>query len=151
LPSAGSPAKTTLELAGAGMPPALIYRAETGTVEHIPLKGMPLGSSVSYPYQITRTTVEPGDIVMLMTDGLAETFNPDKKMFGYERIERILTEMHDETPDRIIERLHRESDQWLNGMPQADDMTFFIFRRNPVPKLKNRSIPKKKLPAPVKA
>jgi hypothetical protein len=143
--------KDTLELAGAGMPPALIYRAETGTVEQIPLKGMPLGSSVSYPYHITRTTVEPGDIVMLMTDGLAETFNPDKKMFGYERIERILTEMHDETPDRIIERFHLESEQWLNGKPQTDDMTFFIFKRSPVLKKKKGSKPGKKLITPVEA
>jgi hypothetical protein len=129
-----------LELAGAGMPPAIIYRAKTGIIERIPLKGMPLGSSVSYPYQTVRTTVEPGDIVMLMTDGLAETFNHDKEMFGYERIEQLIIEMRNETPDQMIERFHLESESWLNGSPQADDMTFFIFKRNPVPV----RLPKKK-------
>ena len=40
----------TLELAGAGMPPALVYRAATQQVEQIPLKGMPLGGPAEFPY-----------------------------------------------------------------------------------------------------
>src|SRR5690606_29784454 len=47
-----------LHLAGAGMPPALIYRAETGECEMVSLKGMPLGSFAEFPYSATRTRLE---------------------------------------------------------------------------------------------
>lgn len=121
-----------LELAGAGMPAALIYRYKSGQIEKIPLKGMPLGTSLLYPYKTIKTVVNPGDIVMLMTDGLAEAFDPGNKMYGYERVEKVLCEMVNETPDRIIERMHLESKNWLGDHPQNDDMTFFIFKRSAV-------------------
>jgi hypothetical protein len=119
-----------LELAGAGMPAALIYRYENRKFDEIPLKGMPLGTSVEYPYVKRETYIHPGDIVMLMSDGLAETFNHEKQMFGFERIKWILKEMADATPEEIIDSLHYHSKIWSNGIDQSDDMTFFIFKRN---------------------
>jgi len=41
----------TMEVCGAGMPPILIYRAATGSVEEVALKAMPLGSFPNFPYQ----------------------------------------------------------------------------------------------------
>lgn len=38
-----------VELVGAGMPSALVYRAEAGDVEEMPLKGLPLGSPGGCP------------------------------------------------------------------------------------------------------
>lgn len=120
-----------LELSGAGMPPALIYRAKNNTVEQLPLKGLPLGSPAPFPYQKTETYVNPGDIVLLMTDGLAECFNGERELYGYERIRRMLADMAGDNPEHIINRLYEESEQWLNGQPQNDDMTFFVFSRKP--------------------
>jgi len=68
---------------------------------------------------------------MLMTDGLAELFDPANKMFGYKRIESALSEMGgNATPDQIIDRLNRDAENWLRGRAQNDDMTFFVFKRN---------------------
>ncbi|NIR65707.1 MAG: SpoIIE family protein phosphatase, partial [Aliifodinibius sp.] len=54
--------------------------------EEIKIKGMPLGSVESFPYQIVETELNDGDVVLMMTDGLAELFNKEKKFFGMERI-----------------------------------------------------------------
>lgn len=123
----------TLELAGAGMPPALIYRAETHTLEQIPLKGLPLGSRTSFPYKKVKTHINPNDVVILMTDGLPELFNKKGDMLGYERVSELIMEVVHKKPGEIIEHLHAASAAWLNGSSQDDDMTFFVFKRKPTP------------------
>lgn len=123
----------TLELAGAGMPPALIYRARSSTVEKIKLNGLPLGSRTPYPYSRYSTHIEPGDAVILMTDGLPESFNSGGDMLGYDRVIELISITADKSPDEILDTLLQTSNSWLQGRPQDDDMTFFIFKRKAAP------------------
>ncbi|MDX1587223.1 MAG: PP2C family protein-serine/threonine phosphatase, partial [Balneolaceae bacterium] len=119
----------TLELAGAGMPPALIYRARNSRVEKIKLNGLPLGSRTPYPYSRLKTNIEPGDSVIMMTDGLPECFNAEGKMLGYDRLYEIISNTADKSPKQILNILQQTSRSWLQGSPQDDDMTIFIFKR----------------------
>ncbi|MDR8389642.1 SpoIIE family protein phosphatase [Aliifodinibius sp. S!AR15-10] len=119
----------TLELGGAGMPPALIYRYKTNSVEQIPLKGLPLGSKAEFPYKKVTTEIEPGDAVMFMTDGLPELFNRNGDMIGYKHVAKIFAKAAHLDPDSILNHLNTVSESWLNGHSQNDDMTFFIFKR----------------------
>lgn len=118
-----------LELAGAGMPPALVYRENSGNIEQIPLKGLPLGSKALYPYQKTRTTLEPGDCVLLMTDGFPELAGKDRVMIGYEKTIELFSELAHLSPIEMIAKLQEFVNLWLNGIPQNDDITFFAFKR----------------------
>ncbi|MFH5831662.1 tetratricopeptide repeat protein [Halalkalibaculum sp. DA384] len=118
----------TIELAGAGIPPALLYRANTRKVEQIPLKGMPLAGVPEYPYRQTTITVEEGDALLLATDGLPELTNEEGLMFGYERMPRILMKCAEESPEQIIHRYREEAKRWLNGTPQQDDFTFIALK-----------------------
>jgi len=122
----------TVEMAGAGMPSALIYRAATRKIERVELKGMPLGSRVDYPYKKVAFSLEPGDSLLLMTDGLPELQNREGDMFGYEKIRSIFEEQGDDSPDRVVDHMTRYSREWLNGFPQNDDMTFFMIKRKAV-------------------
>ncbi|MDX1636522.1 MAG: PP2C family protein-serine/threonine phosphatase, partial [Balneolaceae bacterium] len=128
----------TLELAGAGMPPALIYRAETKTVEQVSLKGMPLGSRTDYPYSKSNVTIQPGDVMLFMTDGLPELFNNNGDMIGYSRVRQIFSSLAADDPDQIINELYRASEHWLNGSAQNDDMTFFVLKRREIVIPKNK-------------
>lgn len=119
----------SLELAGAGMPPALIYRAKSHTLEQIPLKGLPLGSKTEFPYKKIKTNIFPDDVVILMTDGLSELFNSRGEILGYERVSELILEVIHKTPAEIIDHLHKAADEWLDGSGQDDDMTFFVFKR----------------------
>ena len=62
----------TLEIAGTGLPPALLFRSSSGTIEEIPLKGVPLGGYGSGWYQKKIINLSPGDSLILMTDGFPE-------------------------------------------------------------------------------
>lgn len=65
----------TLELAGTGLPPAYLFRASSGAIEEIPLKGIPLRGYGSGSYQKSVIDLFPGDSLILMTDGFPELFN----------------------------------------------------------------------------
>ena len=122
----------TLELAGAGMPPALVYRAESGAVETISLKGMPLGSFADFPYRTTAIDLAPGDTVMLMSDGFPELFDSQRQMLGYDRARTIFEEAATRRPEAIIDHFVKAGAAWVNGQALSesaayeDDITFIV-------------------------
>ncbi|HEY6403738.1 MAG TPA: SpoIIE family protein phosphatase, partial [Blastocatellia bacterium] len=74
-----------LRLSSAGMPPVLIYRAAQRAVEKISVHGVPLGSLSDYSYREHSLNLIPGDVVVMMSDGLPERFNREGEMFDYSR------------------------------------------------------------------
>ncbi|MEM6785259.1 MAG: PP2C family protein-serine/threonine phosphatase, partial [Bacteroidota bacterium] len=116
----------TLTLAGAGMPPALLYRAETGAVEALPLKGLPLGSPATPPYRVARVPLGVGDTLLLMSDGFPELFDADHAMLGYDRAVDVFAEVADRSPDAILAHLRATVASWTDGRPPDDDITFVV-------------------------
>ena len=118
----------TLTLAGAGMPPALLYRAQSKAIERIPLKGIPLGGPVPFPYQTTQVNLSSGDALLLMSDGFPELFNPEGVMLGYEQSVDVFTEVANLSPKGVINHLKQVASNWLAGTTQNDDMTFVVMK-----------------------
>ncbi len=121
-----------LRVSTAGMPPMLIHRAATGTIEEIALKGMPLGSVANFPYQEREVTLEPGDTVVVMSDGFPERFNDLGEMLDYDRARAVLEESAGRSPAEIIEHFVLTGDAWANGAPQNDDVTFVVMKMKAV-------------------
>ncbi len=117
-----------LKISSAGIPPLLIYRKQTEEIEEIKVKGMPLGSVESFPYQIVETELNDGDTVLMMTDGLAELFNTERKLFGMQRIKNQFLSNMEKPVDGIVENLFSAAKKWRNGAKQNDDITFVSFR-----------------------
>jgi phosphoserine phosphatase RsbU/P len=113
----------------AGMPPILIYRAAAQTVEELPLRGAPLGGLSNYAYHHAEITLAPNDVVLLMSDGLPERFNPASELFEYERTKEALSAHAYAAPRAIVEGLLRTSDEWAEGRPLADDLTLVVLKR----------------------
>src|SRR5262245_25020925 len=118
-----------LQCGVAGMPPILIYRAATGTIEEVPLRGAPLGGLSSYDYRRAELTLALNDTLLLLSDGLPERFNAAGAMFGYEAIKELLLAHASAPPQMIVERLLQAGDEWAAGNPAGDDMTFVAVRR----------------------
>jgi len=112
----------------AGMPPFLIFRQNTNSVEEIVLKGMPLGAHADYPYQQIIFKVGPGDTILLLTDGFVELFNANREMLDLEMAKSIFLNSVRKNSANIINDLLSAADKWLNGFQQADDITFLLIK-----------------------
>jgi serine phosphatase RsbU (regulator of sigma subunit) len=121
-----------LQCSVAGMPPILIYRAATHTIEEIPLHGIPLGGLSNYPYRQAETFLSGGDVVMLLSDGLPERFNAAGEMFDYERCNDSLLANAHTSPQSVIDGLLQTSEDWAAGRMADDDMTFVVLKMKDV-------------------
>ena len=117
-----------LTLSSAGIPPLLIYRKKKNVVEEIKIKGMPLGALNSFPYESIETELDLGDTVLIMTDGLPELFNKEKKSFGYDRVKNVFLKSANEPVTDIVKNLLTAGEEWRVDYKQNDDITLVAFR-----------------------
>ena len=120
--------KMTLSIAG--MPSVLIYRAENKLVEEISIRAMPLGSMKKTVYRETELAIAADDVVVLMSDGFPEMFNPSDEILGFEKAAEILPQIAMNSPQEIINHLVKVGEDWANGRPQDDDVTFVVLKFN---------------------
>lgn len=115
-------------IASAGMPPVYLYRGKTGKVEEIIQKAPPIGAFDHFIYHHQDIRLCKGDTLLMLSDGLPELFNGDSEMFGYDRIKELIKEIGNESPHRIINHLVKAGEEWLQGKPQDDDITFVVLK-----------------------
>jgi len=117
-----------MKYSSAGMPPIYLFRCEDSIVEEHLMKGMPLGSMNNFPYEIGETALNPGDTILLMSDGFPELKNGNEEMYGFDRAKNSFQEIADKPPEEIINHLKEESSNWMNGNDPDDDVTFVVIK-----------------------
>lgn len=117
-----------IEICAAGMPPLLIYSAAAQTVEELVIKTLPLGGVVHFPYPKHEISLQPGDALMLMSDGFPERFNENGEIFDYQRVKSVFAEVAHCSPKEIIDHFVRIGDAWAGNCPQNDDVTFVVIK-----------------------
>ena len=117
-----------LELAGAGMPPALIYRADQNLVEEIFLEGMPLGGFIGAEREQASFELQQGDTLLLMSDGLPEMLNPENEMLDYPKTKELFAEIASQSPQAIIDHLFNAGMSWAQERPPEDDVTLVVMK-----------------------
>jgi ligand-binding sensor domain-containing protein/serine phosphatase RsbU (regulator of sigma subunit) len=120
--------KNHVQFTSAAMPPTLLYRAKDKKTEKFTLRGMPLGACPECNYQHREITLRQGDTLLLYSDGLPELFNPREEMYGYERVEELFSEIARLSPREIVQRLVKAEEEWLQGKPRDDDITFVVIK-----------------------
>lgn len=76
----------TWRLLNAGHPPPLLFRAATGTCEVLDADGLPLGMFPDARYAPQEGRWEPGDRIILCTDGLLEARDGSGRLFGRDQL-----------------------------------------------------------------
>ncbi|MFV1965003.1 MAG: SpoIIE family protein phosphatase, partial [Pirellulaceae bacterium] len=118
-------------LANAGHMSPIIRRAN-GTVERFDeeLVGPPVGVVDGYPYDVETRPLEPGDLVLIVTDGVDEAMNPEGDLYGMERVLEFVKNGPAKA-DELGTSLLADVRKHANGRPQNDDITIMTFGRNP--------------------
>ena len=117
-----------LTLSSAGMPPYFIYRSQSNVTEEIMISGIPLGSFNKVEYDELTTNFNKGDILAIISDGLAEAPNTQGELFDYPQIQTIITENSHMNAEDLIKQLMSHADSWLSGAHNPDDITIVIIK-----------------------
>jgi sigma-B regulation protein RsbU (phosphoserine phosphatase) len=124
------PGAGLLRYVSAGHNPAILAR-RSGQIERLSATGVPLGLVPNGSWTEETVPFAPGDLVCAYTDGFTEATNADEEEFGLDRLERELTSDLGLPARELSDRLFRAVAVFAQGMPQYDDQTLLIVRREP--------------------
>lgn len=117
-----------LTYSNAGHTPLAIYRAKKDEVEFLTVKGVAIGFLEDYKYNQKEIKLDKDDIVVYYTDGITETENPDKELFGFERFKEVIYRNKKETVENMKENILNELKLFSRGYYQVDDITLVIIK-----------------------
>ncbi|MEO1287978.1 MAG: SpoIIE family protein phosphatase [Chloroflexota bacterium] len=107
----------------------LPYLRRNGEVLELKATGMPLGLLPNMPYDEVDFQILPGDTMLLFSDGIDEAHNPQREMFGFDRLRALVRDHKDGTT--LIERLLDELRAFTGPhWEQEDDVTFVLINCN---------------------
>lgn len=117
----------TLEYIRAGHPSPLLLRK--GAVEELYDEGsFPVGLVADATFTAATLKLQPGDTLVLFSDGITEAENLDRELFGFERLQQTLTGRQDECPAAVNKIVLDTVNSFSRGAPQSDDMTLLAVR-----------------------
>jgi sigma-B regulation protein RsbU (phosphoserine phosphatase) len=116
-----------LEIVNAGHLPALVITKEG--VEQFGSTGLPLGLFKTSSYTVTHVRLEPGDSLLLYTDGISETRSPTDKEYGSEGLARVAGERYGWPPHEIAAACIQDVKNYSANARQTDDQTLMVVHR----------------------
>jgi sigma-B regulation protein RsbU (phosphoserine phosphatase) len=126
------PASHRVTFVNAGHLPALIYRRATGRIEEAVTRdqtGFPLGVADGIPYDAVTVALNPGDTVILFTDGVTEAKNRQDQEFQENGRVRATILNGSLNAEDVGKRLVAAVRQHAHGCKQHDDITVVCFGR----------------------
>ncbi len=88
----------------------------------------PAGFIPDTAYHSREFELRPGDTLMVYTDGVPEANNPQKELFGEERMMETLNRYADAEPEELIRRIYEAVASFENGADQFDDITMLAVK-----------------------
>lgn len=113
-----------LHVAGGGHPPLLLYRRATGAVEQIGSTGPAIALLDDFSCRTVSLAFEPGDVALLITDGISEALDSGKQEVGVDRVGRVLA-AHASAP---LDTLLAKISALAGAAARADDQTLLAIR-----------------------
>jgi serine/threonine protein kinase len=123
------PATGALAFVNAGHNPPLIAHGADSTLEQLGAGGLPLGILPDYDYREGRTQLRPGDVLVVYSDGVTETQNPQGEEFGTERLQQVISQNLRATASGIRDKIEAALSAFAQGTPAVDDITLVIVKR----------------------
>ena len=89
---------------------------------------MPLGIMEDVKYHACHIHLQPGDLILLCSDGVVEAMNPLGEMFGFDRLEQFLLRCDSFPAAKVVEQLRQEITYFVGRAKQHDDITMVVVR-----------------------
>jgi PAS domain S-box-containing protein len=121
------PPTKTFVYASAGHFPGFILDSGGVVKRSLDSMDIPLGFLPDHAFGCSETiSLEPGDILALLTDGITDAERPDQSPFGVERALEFIRTHRREKAQEIVAGLYRAVRDFSDGLPQTDDITAVV-------------------------
>lgn len=97
--------------------------------------GLFLGTFDTAKYRQETFTLQPGDELLLYTDGVNEAFNVDDEEYGNDRLEAFLAAHNDLRARDLVRMLRADVASWAEGAEQSDDVTILALEYGSTPEV----------------
>ena len=109
--------------------PAAPVQSAKGEVQELSCSALPLGSMEGAEYRDYTFELDPGEMLLFLSDGWPEQTDDAGEPLGYARLESELKAVADRDPAGVIDRLREVLEECTKGQAPADDVTLLALRR----------------------
>jgi sigma-B regulation protein RsbU (phosphoserine phosphatase) len=121
------PRSGRLVYSSAGHVPGFLLDAGGRVKRTLPSTDVPLGLFAERRFRCSRRMrLAPGDLLVLLTDGIVEAERPDATPFGTDRAVEFVRAHRQEPAERIVSGLYAAVREYTSGLPQTDDITAIV-------------------------
>ena len=113
-------------MANAGSEPPLVCRG--GEVRRLKVEGVPLGLLDGREYDEVCFTAQPGDVILLYSDGVEDQLNPAGEPYGRGRVRQLLKATHTGRAQAVVEAFLSDLDGFAEGGGLTDDQTLIALK-----------------------
>jgi sigma-B regulation protein RsbU (phosphoserine phosphatase) len=115
-----------LETCSSGLPEPLLCR--NGSIQRLPLHGVPLGLMPETDYETMHIQCEPGDTLLFYTDGVVDAMDQDGNEFGTDRLCEVVIGASQDKTDRIVDIVFDQVAAHCRSKVAFDDQTVVAMR-----------------------
>jgi serine phosphatase RsbU (regulator of sigma subunit) len=112
--------------AGQTQPLLLAAKASEPTLVETVGDTFPLGILEDADYEETQLKMEPGDKIVYYTDGIVEAMNKNEDMYGFERLNEVVTSSSAENAEDLMNDIIKDVSAFTGNAPQHDDLTIIV-------------------------
>jgi sigma-B regulation protein RsbU (phosphoserine phosphatase) len=113
----------------AGHNPPLLYHSQQTGLAELTRTGMALGVDDSQQMKQRAESLDPGDFILMYTDGVIEATNAEEQEFGMEQLRRIVLENGSAPAPDMARAIKQALEEFTGSAPQSDDITVVVVKR----------------------
>ncbi len=112
----------------AGHEPALIYDPAIDAFDELSGQGLAFGLDIAYEYETFDRRLEPGQVIVIGTDGIWEMHNQAGEMFGKDALMEIIRHNHTASARQIVDTVTSALERFREDKTQEDDVTLVVIK-----------------------
>ena len=117
------------KISSAAMPPTYYFSARNNNIEEILVPNLPLGGIESEKFDGVEKDFHPGDVMVMISDGLPELPNKGNDLLDYPLVFSCIKDNAKKSADEIKDALVELSDEWAEGLMNPDDITIVVIKK----------------------
>ncbi|MCJ7618705.1 MAG: SpoIIE family protein phosphatase [Anaerolineae bacterium] len=123
-----NPLSGDITYVNAGHNPPLLARADENRMKALTRTGMALGVVEDPGFEERTLHLDPGDFILLYTDGVTDATDAHQQKFGMERLQRVVLDNRREAAMGVVSALERSLEEFVGSTPPFDDVAIVVAR-----------------------